>query len=402
MISYNEAAALIRAAARDWGAENCPLEECAGRVLAAPVMAGVSLPERDCSAMDGYAVRFDDVRESGNVLTVTGEAAAGDAHSLAIFGGETVRIFTGGILPDGADHILIQEDATRKGDTVRVEEAQDGPRHVRKAGLDFSKCDTLIQAGTVLGPAEIALAAAGDNAMLRVRKKPKVGLISNGDELRRPGESPRPGSIINSNFHALSSLVQQWGGEPVDLGISPDDRTALARQIETASGLDILVTTGGASVGEYDHLHEVLGEKGMDYTFRKVAIKPGKPVSFGSLGTMQVLGLPGNPASAYVCAHLFLYPLIRQGAPLPRGCARLAHDVRANGSRETFTRGRLDLDTDGGTQVTVHKMQDSALLHPFLDSNVLVRLAPHSPAKKAGDMADLIFIKPVTGPSSHE
>ncbi len=386
MISAEDALAHILANRPQPRAETVALDAALGRVLAEDVIAQLTLPPRDASAMDGYAVQLSDVREAGSVLTVIGEAPAGQPFAGEIKAGQAVRIFTGGAVPQGADHIIIQENVTRKGEQVITSAAQERERHIRKAGIDFSKGDILLTAGTRLSPLHIALAAAGNHAELSVKRRLKVALIANGDELKAPGSALSKGDVISSNAAAIGALVQSWGGEPLDLGIATDNIESITALIQRASEADIIVPIGGASVGDYDYMRKAFAARGLALIFEKIAVRPGKPTWLGTLGEALVLGLPGNPASAVVCALLFLKVAMSAADSLTLSQAVLSQDVPANGPRETYLRGKTTFTPQGHIEITPFPRQDSSLLTPFAKANVLLQLAPNAGPWQKGDV----------------
>ena len=367
-----------------------PLSKALGGRLARDVLAKVTLPPRDASAMDGYAVRFSDVGKAGAQLTVIGEAPAGSPFGGAVGQGEAVRIFTGGAVPEGADHIVIQENASREGDILTTTTTNETRRHIRKAGIDFTKGETLIAAGTQLSPAHIALAAAANHDTLPIYKRPLIALIANGDELKEPGSPVQEGDVISSNAAGLGALIQSWGGEVMDMGIAKDSVAAITALIEAASAADIIVPIGGASVGDYDYMRTAFKEAGLELVFDKIAVRPGKPTWFGKLGEQRVLGLPGNPASATVCAHLFLKILMNRADNIVTTKAKLTQALSANGPRETFARGRTEVSDDGIAKVTPFPRQDSSLMTPFAKANVLLRLPPNTGPWDEGDVIDVV------------
>ena len=369
-----------------------PLSKALGGRLARDVLAKVTLPPRDASAMDGYAVRFSDVGKAGAQLTVIGEAPAGSPFGGAVGQGEAVRIFTGGAVPEGADHIVIQENASREGDILTTTTTNETRRHIRKAGIDFTKGETLITAGTQLSPAHIALAAAANHDTLPIYKRPLIALIANGDELKEPGSPVQEGDVISSNAAGLGALIQSWGGEVMDMGIAKDSVAAITALIEAASAADIIVPIGGASVGDYDYMRTAFKEAGLELVFEKIAVRPGKPTWFGKLGEQRVLGLPGNPASATVCAHLFLKILMNRADNIVTTKAKLTQALSANGPRETFARGRTEVSDDGIAKVTPFPRQDSSLMTPFAKANVLLRLPPNTGPWDEGDVIDVVSL----------
>ena len=392
MISVDEALKHLHEARPDFGTETVPLNETSGRVLMDPIIANVSRPPADVSAMDGYAVRLDDVSNAGAKLDIIGEAPAGTPFEGTLTPGSAVRIFTGGEIPSGADHIVIQEDVDREDNTIVCRNAYPEPEFIRKAGRDFKTGDTLVPAGTLIGPAEIAVSAAANHAHLTVRRRPVVGILANGDELRAPGSDLKPGEIVNSNPFGLSALIQSWGGTPVDLGIAEDRIDAICEKIDAADMIDILLPIGGASVGDHDHMRAAFAEMGFAPVFQKIAVKPGKPTWFSKREKQLVLGLPGNPASAFVCAHLFLRALI-EGDPTLQTCpAHLSAPLPANGPRENFLRAIIELGDEG--QIFVHPSsdQDSSLITPFLSAGALIRRLPSAPEAKAGERVEIVTL----------
>jgi molybdopterin molybdotransferase len=376
-------------------AEIAPLALCEGRRLAHPVIAAVSQPPADVSAMDGYAVRYADMA-MGARLEVIGESRAGKPFIAGINPGQAVRIFTGAYVPLGADHILIQEDAAQDGDkTVTITADQTGPSSIRRKGQDFQAGDELVPAGHVMTAGAIALAAAGNAATLSLRTPVRIGVLANGDELVEPGSDLQPGQIVNSISPALRSLIRRWGAEPVDLGVARDDEADVRRKIATPC--DILVTIGGASVGDYDVVRNAFAAEGFEPVFEKVAIKPGKPTWFSRRGSQLVLGLPGNPAAAMVAAHLFLKPLIdvrMDALPSPQALmtAQTQTEIARTGSREEFLRSVLTIERDGRASVRQADDQDSSLLSPFLTANALIRRRPNSPAAERGALVEVIWL----------
>ena len=304
-------------------AEPVAIEAAHRRTLAEPLAALLTQPPFDASAMDGYAVRAADVAKLPATLAVIGEAAAGHPFSGSVAAGQAVRIFTGAPLPAGADAIVIQENTQRDGAKVTVREGSIDTGHVRPRGFDFREGETLLAAGRRLGPREVALAAAMGHGTLPVRRRPRVAILSTGDELVPPGQRPGPGQIVSSNHLGVAALAEAAGAEATLLGIARDTRESLDAYFAKAQDADIIVTIGGASVGDHDLVGPVLEARGMALSFWKIAMRPGKPLMFGRLGQARVLGLPGNPVSSLVCTRVFLVPLIRAllGMPAAR-CAR--------------------------------------------------------------------------------
>jgi molybdopterin molybdotransferase len=345
--------------------------------------------------MDGYAVRLADVIASGAILKIIGEAPAGTPFKGTVSSGEAVRIFTGGNVPSGADHIIIQEDTTHIHDHVTCNESYDTPAYIRAAGMDFKAGDTLVEAGTILGPAQLTIAASANIAELQAYRPLRVGLLANGNELKPPGSHLTPGQIPNANPIGLNALIRQWGGEPVDLGIAGDTLDAIAKHINAAEDIDLFVPIGGASVGDHDLMRPAFAAAGFAPVFEKVSVKPGKPTWYSTHDTAAVLGLPGNPASAFVCAHLFLRPLLMQHAQPSFVTAQLAGHISANGPRETYLRAKAHIDATGTLTVTPAPNQDSSLISPFLTCNALIRHLPHANDTRDGMPVDCLLIGPL-------
>ncbi len=319
MISVAEARARILAGLRPTETEIVHLAEAWGRVAAAPLLARVTQPPQDVSAMDGFALRAEDGAQ-GARLRIAGSAPAGHPWTGTLQAGEALRLFTGSIMPAGADAVLLQEDADEADGIVTVRERVAAGRHVRRAGQDFAAGDVLIPAGRRLTARDVGLAASGNLPWLAVHRRPRVAILATGDEIALPGEPIPPGGIVSSNAHALAAFVRAAGAEPLVLPIAPDDVDAIAAAASVPA--DLLVTTGGASVGAHDLVQQGLGRRGLALDFWKIAMRPGKPLMFGRMGATPVLGLPGNPVSALVCAVLFLHPaLARLGGPAGRGAA---------------------------------------------------------------------------------
>ncbi len=397
MIDRTEALGLLAAHAGTMNFVELPLSDINGHVLAKDLLAAITAPPADMSAMDGYAIRFADLSERNGAFRVIGEAAAGAPFSRRIGETEAVRVFTGSVIPDGADHVVIQEDVVLGDGQIRIQAPQERPRNIRRTGIDFSKGDRLIPAGTRLGAMQLAVAAGAQHATLCVRRKPKIVILANGNELILPGTPTGPASVICSTPFGLAQLIRDWGGEPVFAGIARDSEASIIEHIDRFRDADVIVPLGGASVGDHDHMKSAFAACGLTPVFSKIAVQPGKPTWFGLLDETRVLGLPGNPASALVCAILFLNPLIakmlstddRQTEIL----AELTDDLPANGSRENFLRGRIVPGTDGMARVTPANNQDSSLLSPFLTANALIQRAPHAPAAAAGSRVHCISFK---------
>ncbi len=394
MLSVDEARARILAPLRATSIELVGLAEAWGRVLASPVVARLTQPPTNMSAMDGYAVRAGDCT-AGSRLTVIGSAPAGHPFSGTLRGGEAVRLFTGSVVPNGADTILLQEDADCEGDTVEVRETCSPGRHIRLRGQDFLAGDTLLQAGRRLGSRDIGLAAAANYPWLTVYRRPRVAILATGDEISMPGEPVSAGGIVSSNAHAIAALVRARGGDPVLLPVAADDRKTLVASIEQVRGMDILVTTGGASVGEHDLVQAALADQGFDLDFWKIAMRPGKPLIAGRVFDVPVLGLPGNPVSAYVCAILFLLPAIdllagRPAGQLSQERAILGVPLKANDARADHLRSTLEIREDGALVVTPFIRQDSGMFSVLARADALLLRAPFAAAAESGSEVDII------------
>ena len=397
MASVEQALALIaeQAASRRLGVETVPLAQAFGRVLAKPVLARVSQPPADVSAMDGYAVRFTDM-EMGAVLRVSGESRAGEPSKDKLNPGDAIRIFTGAHLPEGADHILIKEDTKREGDTVIITFEQRKPENIRRRGMDFSLGAQLIPAGRIITEGAISLAAAGNNGTVTVAKAPRIGVLANGDELAEAGADLSSGQIVNSIQLALLGLIRRWGGDAIDLGVSRDTEADVRKRL--SASCDVIVSIGGASVGDYDVVRTAFAADGFAPVFEKIAVKPGKPTWFSAKDSVLALGLPGNPAAAMVTAQLFLRPLIAAltgAAPDPTEPQRaFTHDdIPGAGAREEYLRAIVSLGDDGRSTVRAAENQDSSLLSPFLVANCLIRRPIKAPAAKAGDLVEIVMLR---------
>jgi molybdopterin molybdotransferase len=377
--------------------EDVPIAQAEGRVLAADLAARRTQPPEDVSAMDGYAVRATDVETAPVHLHVIGEVAAGRPFTGEVGAGEAARIFTGGVLPKGTNTVVIQEQAEREGDMIVVTKAAPRGKNVRGAGLDFTKGDVRLKKGRRLTGRDVALAAAMNYASVPVTRRPKIAIVATGDELVAPGTEPGPGQIVYSNVFALAAVARRAGAEVLDLGILPDELEATIAGVRRArdSGADVLLTAGGASVGDYDLVQPALESEGLALSFWKVAVRPGKPLLSGRLGAMRVLGLPGNPVSAYVCAVLFLVPLIRRLSGLPDTghvlmSGVLGRDLPANDERADYMRATLTRRDDGTWEATPFPVQDSSMLVPLAASDCLVVRAPFAPAAEAGSPCEFL------------
>ncbi len=396
MISVEEARARIVAAFVPLPAESVGIADGLGRVLAEDLQARVTQPPAAVSAMDGYAVRAADVAKVPVTLTRIGEAPAGGAYSGKVGAGQCVRIFTGGPLPDGADTIVIQENVAADGDRVTVQESAPLGRYVRPAGLDFKSGETGLEAGRVLTVRDIGLAAAMNRPWLKVVRRPRIAIISTGDEVVMPGDPIGPNQIVSSNGLALAAFVAAWGGEPIQLGTVPDSAEALQHLAQGARGADLLVTSGGVSVGDHDLVRSALSATGLAVDFWQIAMRPGKPLMFGRIGETPVLGLPGNPVSSLVCSVVFLRPAlaamlgIREPAKDRRPNAVLGRDLAANDRRADFLRATLATDGQGRAVATPFDRQDSSMLRVLAKADCLVLRAPNAPPARAGDPVEII------------
>ncbi|MBP0445711.1 molybdopterin molybdotransferase MoeA [Roseomonas sp. SSH11] len=394
MIPVEEALDRVLAGLAPTPAETVGLSEAWGRVLAQPVLARLTQPPMDVSAMDGYALRAEDAA-TGARLRVIGASPAGHPFPGTVGPGEAVRIFTGGAVPPGADTILLQEDATAEGTHVLPTETPRAGRHIRRAGLDFAAGDTVLFPGRRLTARDTGLAAAANHPWLAVHRRPRIGILATGDEISLPGDPIPPGGIVSSNAHALAGLVKAAGGDPLVLPIAADDRDAIAAAAEAGRRCDMLVTTGGASVGEHDLVQAALGPQGFSLDFWKIAMRPGKPLIFGNLRGTPLLGLPGNPVSALVCAVLFLIPAIRRLSGLPSGPvetrpALLGRDMPANDRRQDYVRGELTRDSAGQPVATPFPAQDSSMLRLLAQAGCLIIRPPHAPAAPAGSIVQVV------------
>jgi molybdopterin molybdotransferase len=380
-------------------AETVPLAEAAGRVLAEPVIALRTQPPFDASAMDGYAVRAADVAKVPVQLEIIGAAPAGRRFDGKVEPGQAVRIFTGAPMPEGADTIVIQENTSSVGENgVEVTETVAAGRHIRRKGLDFAEGDRLLEAGRVLDAAALSLAASANHAALGVVRPPLVAIIATGDELLPPGSEPGPDQIIASNAFGVAAIAQSVGARVLDLGIAPDRRQAISALVQQAmeARADVIVTLGGASVGDHDFIHDVLTGEGMALDFWKIAMRPGKPLMFGRLGGTRCLGLPGNPVASLVCSHLFLKPLLaRLGGRLYQPDMRkavLGTALPANDMRQDYIRAVVAAGPDAPVATPFH-VQDSSMLRIFAGANALIVRQPLAAAADAGAPCDVLMLR---------
>ena len=402
MLTVRDAHARVIAAFEALPSEIVSVADATGRVLAVPPAARLTQPPSDLSAMDGYAVRAADVPAAPATLKLVGQAPAGGSYDHALKPGETVRIFTGGPLPMGADAIVIQEDTKADGEKITVLEAPRPGRHVRKAGLDFASGDTPLNAGRTLTTRDVALAAAMNNPWLSVHRKPRVAILSTGDELVMPGEPVGRNQIVSSSGIAVAALVRGWGGEPMLFDIARDNAALIQSRIAAGAQHDLLITLGGASVGDHDLVQDALKAQGFAMDFWKIAMRPGKPLMFAAKDRARVLGLPGNPVSTMVCALLFMKPAMdrmlgQAGDLVGTVPARLAVDLKMNDQREDYVRSTLSRAADGSLTVTPHPVQDSSMLSVLAESSAFLVRPAHDPARKAGETAQVVDLAGLPG-----
>ena len=394
MISVDEAVARIAGSFRTLPPENVALTDACGRVLAADIIASFDQPPHDVSAMDGYAVRSADVRE-GTTLAVIGDSPAGNPFQGTLGKMQAVRILTGGFVPSGADTVVIQEDVTRTDDVIRITEASNSGDNIRARGLDFRAGEVLIRTGKRLTPRDIAVIAAADYCKVSVTRKPLVAIFATGDELSRPGEPRKQGGIVASSTFAIQAMIRAWGGEAKDCGILPDRLEAFESLPRQSADADLIVTQGGASVGDHDLVQAALGRHGFVLDFWKIAMRPGKPLIFGRMGDTPLIGLPGNPVSAMVCALLFIRPAIARmlgSAFDPLTCvATLASPLPKNGARQDYVRARL-IRRQGELFADPFRMQDSSTQKIFAQADALIIRSIGAPPAHSGDRVQVMLL----------
>ncbi|MGL5115796.1 MAG: molybdopterin molybdotransferase MoeA [Beijerinckiaceae bacterium] len=369
-------------------AESVALDQAMGRTLAEPLVAIRTQPPFAASAMDGYALRAEDI-SPGVPLRIVGESAAGRRFTSPLQRGEAVRIFTGAPIPDGADTILIQENADRQGEVVVPRQTEPKGRFVRRAGLDFTAGDSFLQVGRKLRASDLAFVASLGQAEIRVRRRPRIAVLATGDELVVPGARPGPDQIVASSHLSVMAVAACSGAETRFLGIAPDDLAALDRAIDVAAAwpADALITLGGASVGDHDLVQKALVRRGMALDFWRIAMRPGKPLMHGGIGEMRVLGLPGNPASAIVCAHVFMRPMIAAFVgqlPPVAFSGRLGESLAANDERQDYLRAKLRHGDDGVAYLSALTAQDSSLTRVLCEADALLIRPPHATVAEAG------------------
>jgi len=376
--------------------EEIPIAEAYGRVLAMTLASRRTQPPADLSSMDGYAVFAGDTQEAPVHLRLIGESAAGRPFTGKMKAGEAVRIFTGAILPPLADQVVPQENVSRDGERITIKSLPKG-KFIRRQGFDFRAGQVMLEAGRRLNARDIGLAAAMDHPKISVARRPRVAIIATGDELVAPGAGDAPDRIVASNPLTLSALVQQEGGKPIDLGIVPDRIDAIAEALRQARAqdVDVVVTLGGASVGDHDLVAPALAQEGIALSFHRIAMRPGRPLLLGVAEPLRVLGLPGNPVSSFVCSFLFLMPLLRklQGRSdlVPETeSAILGRAVNDNDHRQDFLRAKLMRGPDGRLTATPFKLQDSSMLTVLHAADGLIIRLPHAPAAQEGSPCDVL------------
>jgi molybdopterin molybdotransferase len=396
MIPVYEAIKLVADNVTLTNAEDVPLQQCLGRVLAEDVASRLSHPPVAVSSMDGYALKAADTATSPISLKQIGVSQAGGGFEGVVGSGETVRIFTGAPLPQGTDAVQMQENTEAQGDHIKIIQSVTANNFVRAAGMDFAAGDILIEAGTVLSARHIGLAAAMNHPVLPVRRKPRVAILATGNEVALPGTDLGPSQIISSNSFALHAYVITMGGDPVDLGIAGDTLEELHASLEGLLNSDILVTIGGVSVGDYDLVRQVLRDKGLKQIFYKIAMRPGKPLLFGHISNLSVFCMPGNPVSTGVCSLLFLKKALStmlgiKATDKPELTAILGDDLAKNDLRQDYIRARLETNDIGERIAQPFSRQDSAMQACFTEADCLIVRLPHAPLIKAGEIVNILL-----------
>ncbi|TCQ09709.1 molybdopterin molybdochelatase [Rhizobium sp. PP-F2F-G36] len=403
LLPVEDALARLLAAARPvTETEVVAIGDAQGRVLARDLVSRLTHPPFDSSAMDGYALRAEDIAEIGAIVTVIGESAAGSRFTGTVLPGQAVRIFTGAPVPEGADTVLIQEDAERlDGHRVQTRFVPAKGRHIRPRGQDFHEGDVVLHAGDQLDSGRLTVAAGMNHGSLDVFRRVRVAILATGDELLPPGSTLGPDQIIASNTLGIAAIARENGAEIIDLGIAPDSRSSIEERLAAAqeAGADILVTLGGASVGDHDLVQSTLVGAGMELDFWRIAMRPGKPLMVGRLGDMQVLGLPGNPVSSLVCGLLFLEPLVRTLGHLNArnrlAAATTAGPLAANDKRQDYIRAKLERLADGSLSAIAFERQDSSMMQTFAQSDALIVRSPGAPALGAGSACTVLLLRDV-------
>jgi molybdopterin molybdotransferase len=396
LISVAEALARVLDGVSPLPPEEIPLDQAHGRVLAGTLAARRTQPPADLSSMDGYAVQAADITAVPATLRLAGESAAGRPFGGTMKGGEAVRIFTGAVLPPGADQVVPQENVTRNGEEITIV-SPPRSKFVRRLGLDFKAGQVMLESGRRLNARDIGLLAAMDYAQIAVARRPRVAILATGDELVAPGSGDAPDRIVASNPHALAALLRPENADVIDLGIVPDNIDVIADAIRRARELatDVLVTLGGASVGDHDLIAPALTQSGITLSFHRIAMRPGRPMLLGLAEGMRVLGMPGNPVSTFVCGFLFLLPLLRklQGRAdlLPDAeRATLGRALDQNDHRQDFLRAKLSRSAEGALVATAFKLQDSSMLSVLHAADCLIVRAPHAPAAPEGASCEVL------------
>ena len=396
LLPVDEARARILKEVKPLATETIEVGKALGRVLAKAVAAKRDQPPFASSAMDGYAVRAEDVVTIPVQLALIGTSAAGRAYSGTVKPGTAVRILTGAPVPKGADAIVIQENTSREGPLLTVLQPSPPGKHVRRRGLDFAVGDELVPANHRLGPRDIGLLSAGNAASVFVRRKPRIAIFATGDELVLPGQKPRADQIISSNSHALQALAESFGAEVINLGIVRDTLKATITAVHKGLNADILISTGGASVGDTDFVQEAFKACGVKIDFWKIALRPGKPFMYGRKGKTHVMGLPGNPVSALITARIFLKPLIAAMLGLspeePDTLARLTAAMPANDGRQDYVRASLSIAPEGTRTVTPFAAQDSSMQRTLQQSQALIIRPPNAPAVEANSLVPVLIL----------
>ncbi len=397
MISVAEALQNILKPLSPVGAETISFEDGVGRVLAADILSRRNQPPNDVSAMDGYAVKYQDLKDLPVTLPIVGESPAGGSYDKELQSGETVRIFTGATLPEGADSVNMQENANRNGDVVEFFDKSPEGAHIRRKGMDFEIGQKVLFTGHRLTDRDIGLIASVDVPWIHVSKKPRIAFLATGDELVRPGETVGPNQIISSNSYAIAAAIRQWGGEPIDLGVAKDTPDDLVSKAAAGADADMFLTLGGASVGDHDLIQSVLGQHGLEVSFWKIAMKPGKPLIHGTFKGIPMMGLPGNPTSALVCAFLYLRPAVAKmlgchGKELEHRTCKLALStpLKKNGPRANYARGVIHIDSGGTETVKPLTAQDSSMLTTYARADGLIVQPPDDPGADAGQLVDFM------------
>ena len=395
MNSVEQALENVKAGLSPVGCETIAIDQALGRVLGEGVASRVTQPPKDVSSMDGYAVRAEDVATVPVTLTRIGESQAGSGFDGTVASGQTVRTFTGAPIPDGTDTMVIQEVTEVDGDQILIKETAPLGDFVRPKGLDFNNGDVLLKQGQVLSARDIGLLAAMNVPWIQVRRRPRVAIIATGDEVVMPGDPLGPDQILSSNTLALAGYIRALGGDPVNLGIARDTVDSLREILNAAKGADLIMTIGGASVGDYDLVQQVMGEEGLKLDFYKVAMRPGKPMIFGHLNQIPVLGLPGNPVSAGVTCVVFLTKAMElllgaDADTTANETVLLGKDLPENGQRQDYIRAELSKAEDGAISASPFGVQDSSMMERFAKADCLIVRAPYAPAIKAGERVEII------------